>query len=420
MNPCLLVNGSKICLGDADYESTIAVAYGAKDRPLCLCQNPGIPMYIAAVGQLHIVKRMPNTGNQHSPDCSSFEPPPELSGLAEVSGTAIVEDTDTGSVALKLDFSLSKTLGHRAAVVAGPTASSLKTDGAKLTMRGLLHYLWEEAGLNSWSPAMEGKRSWYVVRRELLAAATTKYVKGHSFSEKLFIPETYSLEHKLEIEHRRTETMASLYAVGKRQELMVLVGEVKAVNVARYGFKVVVKHLPDMVFNLEEQLARRMKNRFKDELALWNADETTHLMMIATFGVGPAGMMAISELSFMLTSGTWLPIETLYDQQLMVNLVHDGRRFRRCLRYNLASDRPAAMFVATDTSPRPVAMYVIAPNVEKSYLTGLQELVEHSDFPAWFWWAGCELCPQLPALVDFKSMELGTEVAVEGNLSNAQ
>jgi len=46
-------------------------------------------MYIAKVGNRYIVKRMPDTGQLHSPDCDSYEPPAELSGLGEVLGSAI-------------------------------------------------------------------------------------------------------------------------------------------------------------------------------------------------------------------------------------------------------------------------------------------------------------------------------------------
>ena len=409
----LLVSGARTRPGDEGFDELVAAAYAAKERPLCLCQDSGVPMYIAAVGHRHVVKRMPNTGNLHSPECSSFDPPAELSGLGEVAGTAIIEDTETGSVALKLDFSLSKLAGRAMPVASGRESDTVKSDGTKLTLRGLLHYLWEEAGLNSWSPAMEGKRSWYVVRRELLAAAAAKSVKGHALGGKLFIPEQFAVERKQEIERKQAEAFAPLYAVGKRQELMVLVGEVKAVNTARYGFKVVIKHLPHLAFNLDEQIGRRMEKRFKNELALWNADPSTHLMIVATFGVGPAGMMAINEMSFLLANSSWLPVDDLYDQQLLSSLAGDGRRFRRCLRYNLASDRPVAVAVVTDTRPRPVAMYVVVPGVGDDYVAALQDMLDHSEFPAWIWHAGLEACPALPALNDFTPMSLNVALLAD-------
>ena len=68
----------------------------------------GIEMYVARLGYGFIVKRMPSTGSQHAPDCPSYEPPAEFSGLGQVLGSAITEDPATGETTLKLDFSMSK------------------------------------------------------------------------------------------------------------------------------------------------------------------------------------------------------------------------------------------------------------------------------------------------------------------------
>jgi hypothetical protein len=403
MKHSYLIGGNRVCADAAGFETAIAAAHASKDRPLCLCMDPGIPMYVAALANRHVIKRMPNTGSRHSPECESFEPPPELSGLGEVNGTAIIEDADTGVTSLKLDFSLTKTAGRAAPVATGREADTVRTDGTKLTLRGLLHYLWEEASLNRWSPAMEGKRKWYVVRKALVGASCAKSAKGQALGARLFVPETFSTEHKQEIERRRADSLAQLYtSTGKQRELMLLVGEVKAVTQARYGFKVVIKHLPDCAFMLDEQLARRMEKRFKDELALWNADESTHLIVIATFGIGAAGMLAIEEMAFMLTSADWIPVESVHDLQLVSALTQAGRRFTRGLRYNLASDRPVATAVATDTRPAPVAMYVVAPGATDGHTAALQALIEESAFPSWVWQVGAAPLPALPALLGYQ------------------
>ena len=65
-----------------------------------------MPMYIAQLGEHLVLKRMPNSGKAHAPDCDSFEPPPELSGLGQVMGSAIREDPDAGLTTLKLDLNL--------------------------------------------------------------------------------------------------------------------------------------------------------------------------------------------------------------------------------------------------------------------------------------------------------------------------
>ena len=74
----------------------LAHAHAAKLRPSCLCRNPGVAMYIAKVHGSFIVKRMPNSGADHAPLCDSYDPPPELSGLGNLVGSAIQENPAEG------------------------------------------------------------------------------------------------------------------------------------------------------------------------------------------------------------------------------------------------------------------------------------------------------------------------------------
>ncbi|MFX8156693.1 DUF1173 family protein, partial [Acinetobacter baumannii] len=76
---------------------------------------------------------------------------------------------------------------------------SVRSDGTKLTMRGLMHFLMDEAGLTRWTPAMAGRRNWYVVRRELLKAASSKMTKGQPLPTLLHIPESFALDRADEI-----------------------------------------------------------------------------------------------------------------------------------------------------------------------------------------------------------------------------
>jgi hypothetical protein len=43
-------------------------------------------MYIAKIGENFVLKRMPNSADQHDFSCLSYEPPTEISGLGEVMG----------------------------------------------------------------------------------------------------------------------------------------------------------------------------------------------------------------------------------------------------------------------------------------------------------------------------------------------
>ena len=148
-------------LSDPETTPRLVEAHSRRERPLCLCRQPPIEMYIAKRGDKYLMKRMPNTGADHDPACESYEPPAELSGLGEVLGSAIQENVEDVTTVLKLAFSLTRLPGRATAKV-GPPTDSVKTDGTKLTLRGTLHYLYEQAGLNKWTPAMSGKRNWYV------------------------------------------------------------------------------------------------------------------------------------------------------------------------------------------------------------------------------------------------------------------
>ena len=276
---------------------------------------------------------MPLTGPQHDPACDSYEPPGELSGRGQVAGSAIAEDAEDGITRLRLDFSLSKRGKRAAAAAEGTTAETARTDGSKLTLRGLLHYLWEEAELNCWSAGMAGKKLGPVVRYRLLVAAANKTAKGVALTKQLFIPETFSAERKAEIAGRRSGSLSPLYGNGGRRPLMLLVGEVKEVAQARFGQKLVIKHLPDMPLMFPDDVHRRLSARFAAELELADAIPGAHLVAIATFGRGAAGIASVEEIALVATTEHWIPIEHAFEAELVAALAHSGHRFVKGLRY---------------------------------------------------------------------------------------
>ena len=201
-----LIQGRRWNPDDAGFGDAVSAAHASRHRPRCLCLVDGIEMYVARLSRTHagfIVKRMPNTGSHHAPDCSSYEPPPEFSGLGQVLGSAITEDPATGETTLKLGFSMSKIGGRSSAPTVGSTGDSVATDGTKLSLRGLLHYLWDQAELTRWQPGFAGKRSWATVRKHLLLAAENKIASGGALHARLYIPEVFSVDQRDAINARR-------------------------------------------------------------------------------------------------------------------------------------------------------------------------------------------------------------------------
>nr|BAN09918.1 conserved hypothetical protein [Mesorhizobium loti NZP2037] len=132
----------------------------------------------AVPGDVYCVIREQYTAGAHDTSCSSYDPPDELSGLGVLMGSANQVDSESGMAALKLDFRLSK-VGALAASAAGiPDSNSVVGDTKRLSLGGLLHYLWHEAELTVWTSRWAGKRHWWDMRWHLVEAAGQMRVKG--------------------------------------------------------------------------------------------------------------------------------------------------------------------------------------------------------------------------------------------------
>ena len=382
-----LIQGLRWNPDDAGFDDAVSAAHATRLRPLCLCLVQGIEMYVARLGDGYLIKRMPYTGSHHAPDCPSYEPPAEFSGLGQVLGSAITEDPGNGVTALKLGFSMSKAGARSIDPGCGDGSDSVATDGTKLSLRGLLHYLWDQAELTHWHPGFAGKRSWATVRKHLLIAAENKIARGTALQSRLYIPEVFAVEHRDEISARRLAQL--MHATGKPKgprPLMLLIGEVKEIVPARYGFKAVVKHVPDQPFALDEQLYRRMGRRFERELSLWGTSDAVHMMLIATFGLNEAGVPTIEELSLMPVTGQWLPIEDSFEQQLVERLVRDGRTFVKGLRYNLPVGKTLASVILTDADESPVALCIAPRGGDDEQITAaINGFRPVNAVPAWVW-----------------------------------
>lgn len=383
-----------------DVQQILAAAHAERVRPLCMCRTDGVAMYVAKVGpEKYVIKRMPDSGLEHAPRCASYLPPEELSGLGQVLGTAITEEADSGLTAIKLGFRMSK--AERAAPTGAGggviVADSVAADPNRLTLRAVLHYLWQEADLATWSPGMGGKRNWRVVSWHLRQAARGKFIKGKPLATRLYVPEPFNVEKKTEIAGRRLSAWAPMQQHGSAQQFMMLIGELKAIDPARFGHKLVIKHLPDAPLMVDDTLLARLNKRFSDEMELWQTDDEGHLMVIATFSVSRAGLATAEEISLVMTDRNWLPYESLFDKLLLDTALDARRRFTKSLRYNLAPDAPMASLVLTDTET-PTAAFLLTRDDNRE---AVAEIATATGTDVWTW-VITEDMPALPPAVDHR------------------
>lgn len=395
--------GGQLWVKDAPgFAEAIADAHAARRRPRCLCrknsEGQGIEMYVARLMDGYIVKRMPNTSGQHAPNCPSYDPPADLSGLGPLLGSAIVENPATGETALKLDFPMTKRQGRSTQPTVATASNSVASQGQKLTLRSLLHYLWDQAELTHWKPGFVGRRSWTTVRRHLLRAAEHKVARGHPLLASLYIPETFSVEQREAINHRRLQQWAPARPTpGAPQQLMLMIAEVKEVVPARFGYKLIIKHVPDQAFGVDEPLYRRLCRCFERELAIWNAADELHMLVIATFKLDESGIPGIVEMSMVPVSPQWLPIEDQFDRLLVEELVRYERSFIKCQRYNLNPSMVIPCASLTDCGELPQLLVIARPaNDGSDFRSALQQMAVLDEPSPWIWNTSSEAMPVLP------------------------
>lgn len=360
-------------------QAILEECYKKSIRPICAClPEKAIELYIAKVGESYVLKRMPNSANAHDFNCVSYEPPVEISGLGEVAGDAIKTDADGNSI-LKFDFSLSKSNASRQAPTPSDTPSdTVKAETNKLTLKGTLDYLLEEAYLNRYF--VGAKRNWYQFRKAINIALCDKKNKKDDLSRLVYIPEYYDKSKHNEIEARRKAELADLKVKGNKRPLKIFIGVVKSLESARFdGGRLILKHAPTMHLFMDATMYRQVNKRFEKELELSQYHEDIHLLTIGTFGYSDSGLAKIEEIALITLNQQWIPFESLDEKELLDRLVEQRRSFIKCLRYNLSQKTPIANIVLTDTQP-PTAFYLIHGETEASYLDEIKELIAHSEF----------------------------------------
>ena len=376
-------------------QEALVRAQAARTPVYCACSSLEPAMYIARITDRLIVKRMPGTGFEHAPECGSFEAPEHLSGLSELQGSAIQEDPEQDMTLLKLDFALSKRAARGAMPEMGAgTATEAVGNPKKLGLTGLLHYLWQEADLTKWVPAMEGKRWWAVVASSLRRAAHGKSAKGFALSEALLIPEAFKLERKEEITARRSHKLESIAnRGGKGAALGLLIAEYKSHAPTRLGARFVFKHMSDLSFFADADLTARFERVFKGQLELADMVQGSKVIVMASFEQSKAGYPVLQQIAMMLVDQNWLPFEHTRELVLIERAVEQKRRFVRQLRYNLKPDAVISTLVLNDLSA-PVACFVTPPSASGDVITQTQTMVAETDYATWLW--GQE--PMMPAL----------------------
>jgi hypothetical protein len=386
----------RVVHGDApEFQAHLAEVYETPERPRCLCIPGGVEMYVARHSKF-VAKRMPGTGCDHHPSCPSFEPEPQQSGLGELVGEAVLELVP-GQIQLRVDFPWTRTVGRSVPRGEASEAAEVEAPRRRMSLRALMHFLFERAGFNRWSPAMEGKRNQGVLHKYLLAASEGILVKGVPLGERLYVPEAFNESTKADAARRRRDKLAILRPREGHSPLAVVIGEFKVSESTALGRRVWIKHMPDAPLLAANKTWERVERVFAPLLEARDADSghKVRLVMAALIRARREHTYEIDAASLMLTNENWIPIEGIHELPLLQALAVQQRRFMKPLRYDAKSAAGFPNALLLDVGPVPLPLHVISDFMTAKDRSEKEKAVRSGEAASWLW-RNTEAMPPLP------------------------
>lgn len=392
---CFSIQGHVLNVDDPQLQGALAQVHETPERPRCLCVPGGVEMYVAHHRHF-VIKRMPETGSQHHPGCPSYEPELQQSGLGELLGEAVLE-SEFGTVELRVDFPWIRSIGRGVPWGEPQDASEIEVPRRRMGLRALMHFLFERAGFNRWTPAMEGRRNQGVLHKYLQEAAESIVVKGVPLNQRLYVPEPFSEAGKAAVAQRRREKLAVLRPREGQNPLAVVIGEFKASEVTPLGRRVWIKHMPDAPLLMAAKAWERIERVFAPLLEARYADggQKVRLMLVALIRARREHTYEIDVASLMLTSEHWIPVEGIHELPLVQALVDQQRRFVKPLRYDArnAAGFPNALLL--DVGDSPVPLHVVSAYLDPKEQAAKALALKAGEETQWVWNTS-ESMPTLP------------------------
>lgn len=392
----LSIRGRVLQLEDPALQEALASVYGSPERPRCMCVCGGVEMYVA-FHHHYVAKRMPDTGNRHHPSCPSYEPAPQQSGLGELVGDAVVESG--GSVELRVDFPWSRqAVGSTPGGCRRADPGEVQAAGRCMSLRALVHFLFERAGFNRWSPAMDGKRTQGVLHKYLTQAAEQVRAKGIALGERLYVPEPFSEATRVEAARRRRGRLGVLQPHDGVMPLAMVLAEFRAVEVCPSGNRIWLKHMPDAPLLASAKTWERIARTYAAVLEARDADGGQHarVVMAALIRARREHTYEIDTATLLLASEQWIPVDGVHELPLLQALVDARRRFVKPLRYDATRAAAFANALLLDTGPEATPLHVLSPFMSVREREAKADVLRRT-VNAWTW-PTCEPMPPFPAV----------------------
>lgn len=328
--------------------------------------------------------RYPNTGETHQRDCRFYAPNSHKSGLSTYQ-KGVVDERPDGTV--KVSLAIGMTM--KAPIPAVDAETELVSNGLRSSQRsmqllGLLHFLWDSAGLNVWWPAMRGKRTVRTVTYRLNEAAENILVGPSKLSEVLLTP-AYSVSGRDAL--RNIERVSA--AVSNRSRLIVIA------TMAAYKEEPRILRVSGFhgipFLDVTAAMWKSAVRRFPSAVAAWRSGQ--QVMVIAQCEPNPQSKVAhVVGLALMQVSSSWVPVESSYELVIADKLVAEERAFLKPLRYDAGQAAVHPDFILLDTKVE--APMEVFGRTDEAYTSRMQEKIDyfnqHFGQKSWWCWNAAE------------------------------
>lgn len=305
----------------------------------CLCPGKGTRRLAVRHRSEHDsfhLSRYPHTGAEHALDCLYYSPDPDKSGLGAYS-KGVVEETKDGDLKIKLTLSLRKKDPAEIQPMEGtsPAPSSSKPSKPAMTLCGLLHLLWSEAGLNQWVPGMAGKRGLGLIHSRLQHAADRMLASRMRIGDALLIATSSAGQQADANSHkvasairnkRRLIVVAPLAAHSEERE------QAMSGYLAIAGFHGVPRLLMD------GELWQRTARSYSAALRGWREGRRVIAIVQTDQPTVPSKAQALN-VALMVVSDEWIPVESGYEAVIEAMLRDQGRKFIKPMRFDAEQEQ---------------------------------------------------------------------------------
>lgn len=350
MEQMIKINGRLVArehLSAPLWQEAMSHLMNAHGRAVCMCSPNAPQMYVTHRGDKFFLARVPGSGSTHHPACPSFD----------VDDTA-AEPSD-GRTVLTPSFPLFHESGARG--LSGgrshrtPTATE-SSDVNVSSLDTLLKQLWRRSEFNRWLPRMAGKRNWEVIRRHIEETATSISLGKQPLEDRLLLPTPFFRENAGEHSSQNLGRLSALCShVNGRSNLALVFGIARSYQPSKFGCRIQVRHLPEVVFYIGQQLGELITKTYQFELLGLGRDNDSEVLALLLVEQSDKGNFIVSDIALLRTTSDFIPVRTSFEGQLISHLIARGRAFIRPL---LASEddstSPVAFLTDAGTSVVPV------------------------------------------------------------------